>query len=145
MAGLGVARELLEQIRSIPGDKRALRRFGLVMSLALILIGALLLWRGGPFRPFALAAALFFLAALVAPAWLRPIQIVWMSLAIPMGWMMTRVILALVFFLAITPIALLGRMAGKRFLETHTDPSRPSYWEHWDETSLDRDSYRRQF
>ena len=59
-----------------------LRRFGLVTSLPLALLAALLAWQGRPAWPVlaALAAALA-LAGVCAPRLLRPVEHAWMRLA----------------------------------------------------------------
>ena len=50
-----------------------------------------------------------------------------MTLAVVMGWFMTRLILSLLFFLVLTPIGLAGRLAGKEFLVSPAEGGE-SYW-----------------
>ena len=46
-----------------------------------------------------------------------------------MGLVVTRVILTVLFYGVITPISLLGRLCGKRFLDVRIDKARATYWE----------------
>jgi hypothetical protein len=57
---------------------------------------------------------------------LRRIYLVWMALALTMGWFVSRAILIALFFLVVTPVGLIARIAGVRFLETERGPA--SYW-----------------
>ena len=83
--------------------------------------------------------------AILAPQLLRPVERVWMSIAGAMGWVMTRVVLTLLFYIAITPIGLLTRLAGKRFLDLGMDGEAESYWIRRSRTRRAREEYEKQF
>jgi hypothetical protein len=120
---------IAEEVRSVGSDRRTLRKFGLTMGIALALFGALFLWREPAAAPwlFGFAAAFLLLAAIVPKA-LRPVQFVWMTLAYVLGWVMTRVLLIIIFYIGITPVALIARLVRKRFLDLEFEPERESYW-----------------
>ncbi len=78
------------------------------------------------------------------PGLLRPVYRLWMVLAFPIGWLVSHLILALVYFGILTPIGLLLRLAGHDPLRLKPDRSIASYWcERPTETDTDR--YFRQF
>jgi hypothetical protein len=52
-----------------------------------------------------------------------------MILALALGWVMTRVLLTIVFFLAVTPVGLVQRLLGKRAIEVAFAPEAASYWQ----------------
>lgn len=113
-------------------ERTRLRRFGLTVGLAFGVVAALIFWRHrawlplpGPFA--GLGAALLLLAA-VAPRVLRPIEWAWMQLANALGWVMTRVILGLIFLLVFTPAGLIRRLLRKDPLELRFDRRAASYW-----------------
>jgi hypothetical protein len=56
------------------------------------------------------------IAALVVPARLGPIQRAWMGLAAAMSRITTPVFMGVVYFVVVTPIGLLRRLAGKNSL-----------------------------
>ena len=92
-----------------------LRKFGWVMTVALGILGGVLFWRRGlaPATYGVLGAAgLFFVTAVIAPKLLGPLEWAWMKLAGVLSFIMTRVILTLAFFLAMTPVGLLMRLSG---------------------------------
>ena len=96
-------------------DKKGLREFGLVTGgLFVGLFGLLLPWLFGfdlPLWPWILAGVLSGLA-LLSPNGLRLIYYGWMFMALILGWINTRILLGLVFFLIITPMGSIMRLFG---------------------------------
>lgn len=105
------------------------RNFGLVMGAFFALVGLWpLLGAHGP-RWWALATAV----ALALVAWLRPVTLaplntLWMKLGLLLSRVVTPVVLGLLFFVTVTPIALLMRLLGKDPLRLRRDPDATSYW-----------------
>jgi len=101
---------------ALPPDARELRRFGLLMAAVIAgLFGALIpLLKGHavPVWPWALAA-LFLVPALAFPKALGPVHRVWMRIGHALGWVNTRILLTLVYYLVITPMGLAMRALGK--------------------------------
>ncbi len=137
---------IAEELAGVRSGRRDLRKFGITMFVAIAALGALFLWRGrGDVRWFFGIAAAFLVLGLAAPAALRPVQRIWMAFAISFGWVMTRVILVIVFYIGITPIAFIARLVGKRFLDLGFEPDRDSYWVERPEPTRDKERYHSQF
>ncbi len=120
---------LKDEIRNIPCADKDLRSFGRVLGIFCAIVGGLSLWKQGAHWPVWLGAAALLLGlGTLWPRALRPFQKVWMTLALLMGWVMTRVLLGLVFFLVLTPIGLLTRLCGKDFMHRRFDLAGSSYW-----------------
>ena len=71
---------------------------------------------------------------LILLGWLTPnflslLYRLWMACGHVIGWFITRGLLTLFYYLAISPTAYLARLLGRKFLATGTDPERSSYWE----------------
>ena len=79
------------------------------------------------------------------PSILKPINYLWMSFAIVVGWIMTRIILTVLFFLVLAPIGLIGRLAGKQFLQLSWDRSGRTYWNKKQVFDLENDRLEKQF
>lgn len=128
-------------------DTKELRSYGIVMAVALGVIGALLLWRGKEhYLAFFAAAAAFLLAGLAAPVALKPVYRAWMALAGLMGWVMTRVILIVAFVVLLTPIGLLLRLCGKDILDVKFKTAgQGSYWKERDSKDAEQRDYEKQF
>lgn len=99
----------------IKTDNKSLREFGLVFAAGLIVFfGLLLPWiwdKPWPTWPW-IGAAVFAGAGLLLPQLLKPVFIVWMKLGLLLGWINTRIILGIVFFLLFAPLALMFRLYG---------------------------------
>lgn len=76
---------------------------------------------------------------------LRPGYAGWMKVAHLIGSVVTTAILAVVFFLLFTPVALVLKLFGKDYLERKIDRSALSYWHRRPQHDLDRARYLQQF
>ena len=78
------------------------------------------------------------------PLWLQAFRS-WMKFAEALGWVMTRVLLTVFYYLFLTPIALLMRLFGKRPLDLAWRDGRASTWidKTAPESTIER--YQRQF
>ena len=97
-----------------PGRKQ-LRSFGLLVG---VIFGVIALWprlvHQRPWRLWAVVVAvLLILPALVAPGILAPVHKVWMRIGHVLGWVNTRIILAISFYLIFLPMGLIMRLLGK--------------------------------
>ena len=137
---------IIEEIRNIKSGKRELRQFGITIGVVLALLGMWCVWRGkeGSY-PLLISAIVFFSLGFLFPLLLKPVQKLWMSLAILIGWLMTRVIVTILFYLVVTPIGILARVCGKDFLNTKIDRNANSYWIPRKTTTTDRKNYENQF
>ena len=127
-------------------QSRILREFGLTVGIAFAVLGLLLLWRGRSYYDyFVYLGGAFILAGLVAPRILRPVRKGWMTAAAGMGWVMTRVILTVLFFGVFTPIRFIARLAGKSFLHLAIEPQSESYWVKRDRSASEPETLERQF
>jgi len=135
-----------EEIKKIPMDRKSLRNFGLLMALVLLLAGGWLWWKGVSSWPWAAgAAALLAGCGLAVPEVLKPVYRAWMIFAVILGWVMTRVILTVVFYLVVTPISLLGRAFGEQFLQLKKSQGSSSYWVRRTGPPRQKSEYERQF
>lgn len=127
-------RALIDEWRALDVSRPALRRFGLAVGGVLLGVAAVVLWRRGyTATPLVwglggAGGALVVLGA-VAPGLLRPLYRVWMGLALVLGFVMTHVILAVLFYAVVTPIGLVMRAFGHDPLQRRRDPAAPTYWQ----------------
>ena len=74
----------------------------------------------------------------------RGVLALWMSAGEPIGWSVTAIAMLLVFYLAVTPVGLLMRLAGKDPMQRRLDPQAATYWIKRDPVT-DKKRYFRQF
>jgi len=137
---------ITEEIKNIKESPKDLRKFGLTVGAVFILLAVLLfLKQNGLFFYFGTIGFFLLLTGLIFPKILRPINKIWMTIAILLGWISTRVILTILFFIILTPISFLSKLFGKRFLSSGIDYDRESYWEARDKKKLSPADYEKQF
>ncbi len=128
---------------SLPSD----RSLGALFTAVFALLTAMRWYRNG-LTPLvwalAVAALIFALLALFRPASLRPLNWAWMRLADLLGKIVSPLVLGAIFFVLITPYALIARLGGR-------DPLRlkrrqvSSYWLERDPPGPTPDSLRNQY
>ena len=125
---------ILQEIKDIRSGPKELRKFGITFAAVGVVIGICLLWKNRHVEAYTRhffffgGGGVFLLLGLLLEIALLPLQKVWMTLAVLMGWVMTRVILSLLFFIGFTGMRGLGTIFGHRFLEKKADPSAATYW-----------------
>jgi hypothetical protein len=111
-------------------NQRELRQFSLAWTVFFGLIGAYSLWA----LDAPVAASTFWIVAAVGvggwlrPRAIRPAYLVMMALALPIGWVVSRLLLVVVYYLVLTPIGLVLRLFGYDPLCRKMDGSATSYW-----------------
>jgi len=111
-------------------DAGGLRRFGLTTGALLAgLFGVILPWvfgRGFPVWPWAVAAVLG-AWSVVSPRTLGPVYRGWMRIGLLLSRVTTPAILAIVYFLLFTPVAVFMRLFGRDALARRPDARAASY------------------
>jgi hypothetical protein len=139
---------LKEEFLRIDRSAKALARFGFILGGMSILLGLFLLARHRSENLTALSSqvvgVLLVIVGLFAPNALRYLHAVWIGLSLLIGWVVTRLILTIVFFLVVTPIGLLQRLVGGSPLELGFRSGATSYWRSR-KKHFDAADYRNQF
>ena len=105
------------------------RSFGIVFTLLFLAVGIWMVLRGQPNGWLFLASAvLFFVVAMARPSVLGPLNRAWMKFGLLLSRVVNPFILGVVFFLVITPMAVVRRLLGKDSLHLESKPSLESYW-----------------
>ncbi len=137
---------ILKEIREIKSTRKELRDFGIVMGVAFLLIAGFIYWKSAKLNLVIFAlSAIFALLGVAAPGVLKPIQKVWMSIAVVMGWMVSRVILFVLFYAVLTPISVLAKLFGESFLDLKMNDGKATYWVDRRTKEFQKKQYERQF
>jgi hypothetical protein len=133
------------QINKNP-SKKELAWFGLLCLGFFGLVGLSVFHKTHALRP----AVIVWVAATVGvaiyfalPPLRRPVYLAWMYAAYPIGWVMSYLLLAVVFFGVFTPVGLLMRLMSRDPLAREFDRSASTYWMPHD-PGTDPDRYFRQ-
>ena len=119
---------MIAELKSIKSSRKDLKNFGFAIGFILLIIGLFLFVRGKDLFVyfFSIGSVLIILGG-IAPLILKPFYKIWMIFAVIIGWIMTRIILSVLFFSIITIIGLFTRLIGKDFLNLKSK-SNESYW-----------------
>ena len=129
-------------IEKIDSSQEAVRKTGKAFLIGFSIIAAVLFLANSSWFAFDVqrgiasngwkwflgAAVVLFILSRVAYPIMKPIHIGWMTLAFALGWVNTRILLGVFFYLIITPTGLLMRLFGKDLLDEKIDRSATSYW-----------------
>jgi hypothetical protein len=128
-------------------SKKSLRKFGLAMSIAFLVVAGILLIRHRQYMiPFFIAAsATFIFLTFAIPVLLKPIYIIWMRLGFVLGWVNTRVILFVMFYLIFFPVGLVMKLLRNDPLLRRIDKKTSSYWAKKEDMEFNPLNYERQF
>lgn len=137
---------LKEEFKQIKETKKDLQKFGLTVGTVLAVIGVLLFYFEKPSGIyFIVIGGLLVLIGILFPIWLKPLNKIWMGLAIILGFIMTRVILTIFYYLVITPIGFVAKIFRRKFMNLKYDKSATTYWEKRTIIQKKQIDYERQF
>ena len=104
------------------------RKFSAILATSFFGIATWLYWRNGNISmPLIVTIGVFLISAAFMPRVIAPFYSFWMSLGNWLGWFNTRLILAIMYFLILTPTGLLRRVLRKNGLNLKTQPNKKSY------------------
>lgn len=122
------------------------RSFGIVFTIVFVILGLLPLTVSKTPLYWALAvAALFLVLALFAPNVLAPLNRVWFKFGLLLHRIISPVIMALLFYLVITPTGLVMRLFRRDILRLRYDADADSYWIAREPADSETSSYKNQF
>lgn len=126
---------------------RAEKEFGLVVGGVFVLLAAWWVYRGkflSAANVLTILGAALILFGVVAPRLLVIPRKLWMKLAEAMAFVSSRIILAIVFFLVLTPIGIVKRAMGWDPLQRRSG-SRDSFWQPYPERQRNPRHYEKMF
>jgi hypothetical protein len=129
-------------------NRLELRKFGLIMAggfAVLALIGVLRTHPGIASRALGGLSVVLLILALAAPGFLAPFHWAWMRLGEILGWINTRLLLCLVYFMIVTPLRVARRMFNKDPLRWRLKKDIESYWIKRQNKAFNPDTYFRQY
>ena len=105
------------------------RAFGLVVACVCLSVALGPLRQGHAPRWWAFGvASLFALVALLKPALLATLNRLWTRLGVLLGKIVSPISLGILFYVVLTPVAIMIRLSGKDPLRLKLDPAGESYW-----------------
>ena len=126
---------------------RELRKFGLALTILLLIIGYFrFIKTGAETLPWLWGIAVFVLIfTILKPVILKPIFRIALLIGHVLGWINTRLILGIIFYLIFTPVSLVMRLTGYDPLNRSFKKDTDTYWIKREKIVKDREQYLKQF
>ena len=130
-------------------EKADIRRFSNFVPIALVVWGTILGfthgWGGRSEWILYAAAVIIFFWGMISPFTLKPLYLGWMYFTKVFSWLLTTLVLGLVFYIGFTVTGLVMRLLGRDPLHRRIDRQAKSYWVKRDPASREKADYERQF
>lgn len=132
-------KDVKDELGLLEISKVVLRKFGLLVGGVFLLIGVWIYYSSQSLIGiiFLSIGVLLFVFGILLPDLLLRVYKVWMGLAFALGWIVSRVLLIILFYLVITPIGFLARVFRKEFLDLKFRDGKNSYWVSRQESKVD--------
>ncbi|WP_417832854.1 SxtJ family membrane protein [Terasakiella sp.] len=137
--------ESFKSLEKINGSSN--RSFGIVFAVFFLILGMLPLLGDEPrVNAWLLGiSGAFLLLSLIVPNVLAPLNNLWFKFGLLLHKIVTPLIMGIMFFIVITPIALIFKIMGKDLLNRKFDDNTKSYWIERDVGSVTPESMKNQF
>jgi len=135
-----------EEIKNIDQSPKTLKKFGITFGVIFVLIGVYGLYHHASYGIWSIVAGgVFMVAAFIAAMFLKPLNLIWMTLAVILGWFMSRFILSIIYYLVLTPIGVILRLSKKDLLSTKRRGNPATYWIERKSSEQNSSGYEKQF
>ena len=133
-------------MNSVSTDKKDIRKFGIIALLFFGILCAVGIWRQKPV-PIYLFGFLSSLGLgfILIPGILKPVYRGWLKIAHFIGQVITTLMMAIAYYVVITPAALIKRLFGGRPLPLSPDPDASTYWVSREEPAQPKERFHKRF
>jgi hypothetical protein len=128
---MNIIEDIRSEIRS--ASRKPSSRDLTILGLLFLLLGTAvggyqLLWKGAPVGWYwIIAGVVLCLLRLITPLF-QQLYSFWLAFSVILGYFVSRILLTIIFFIVITPMALIFRVIGKDPMDRKLDRKAVSYW-----------------
>jgi len=133
-------KDVKNEIRELDLSEKSLRKFGIIVGGVFLIFSLLFFykdWLPNLRTIFAVIGICLFTCGIVIPKSLNLVYKIWMGFAFALGWIVSRFIIVILFIFVLTPIGLLAKLFGKKFLDIDFCNKKESYWIPRENKSID--------
>ena len=137
---------LPEDVSSLDFSPPKLKSFGFLFGTILLILSVYLYFIGSELSYFILVASLHFGGfALFAVRFLKIPYLIWMSFAIILGNIVSRIILFTIFFIIITPISIILMLFTKKPIQNKFKQEVETFWIEYPTKNINKDYFEKQY
>ena len=134
------------KVSSMKNDAKELRKFSIILFLAFGILGLLVFWRKGEAGLVLCGVALaLLLCGLTRPKFLIYPYKGWMTLSLILGFLMSHLILLLMYYIVFTPTGIVMRIFGRDILRRQFDKNGKTYWIKREQNGYAKERYEKMF
>ena len=126
------------EIKNLELGRKKLRSFGLLVGGIFILISAWIFFSQRDEFPEAtnytfayilsVAGGILFISGALFPLILKTPYKIWMGLAFATGWVVSRILIMILYYIVVTPLGIIAKLFRKEFLDLKFKDNKDSYW-----------------
>lgn len=128
---MSLIKDVKQEVKELDLSARVLRRGSATLGLACFAVG-ILIHHYTSYELTGLALQVFgvflTLVAFLAPLKTIDIYKAWMTIALILGWFVSKIVFTVIFYLVITPVGFVAKLFRKEFLDLNFNKKRDSYW-----------------
>ena len=124
-------KDVKNEIKELDLSEKSLKKFGIIIGGVFLILSLLFFykdWLPNLRLIFTVIGVYLFVSGIVIPKSLNSIYKIWMGFAFALGWIVSRFIIVILFIFVLTPIGLLAKLFGKKFLDIDFHDGKNSYW-----------------
>lgn len=123
--------DVRKELQDLDLSKKSLRKFGVIVGTVFAFLTLYLTFKNHqPTLRYILGTIgiLLIFFGIFFPKVLKRIYIFWIGIALAIGWVVSRILLMIIFFIVLTPTGLIARSIGKKFLVVKQRKNKSTYW-----------------
>lgn len=123
--------DVKNDLSALDVSTKSLKKFGLMIGVILLILGIIFHWKNSLVNLRSIFDAIgivLLLSALLKPSLLKLTYTIWMGIAFTLGWLISRIILLILFYFVLFPVGIVAKIFGKKFLDINFRDGKSSYW-----------------
>ena len=126
---MSLIKDIRSELKALDQSSRNLRKFSLLFFCICSVFFVLELRKPNA-NPQLLSGILAacFLLGVAWPLAVKKVHLVWMTFAFILGWVVSRFIMIVMFYLVISPFGFIARLFGKKFIDLGFHGQQDTYW-----------------
>ena len=124
-------KDIKEEFKQLDVSNRKLKQFAYLVGIILLAISLWFYFRHENrdwIYMTGIISIILILTGRIQAKILNGLYKIWMGIAIILGWFVSRILISIIFYMALTPISLLGRLFRKKWMDIDYSKKSDSYW-----------------
>ncbi|MDF1612462.1 MAG: SxtJ family membrane protein [Stygiobacter sp.] len=124
-------KDVKNELASLDVTNKSLKKFGFVIGGIFLLLGLLFFLKNlySNYRNILFVISfILIISGLLFPSKLKSIYKIWMGFAFALGWIVSRLILIILFYFVLSPVGFFAKLFKKEFLDVKFKDGKNSYW-----------------